>query len=166
LTSATVSLSSNKINALATYTITFTISNQLISTSYIAIVFPTTITLGASCSSPNASLSCTVFNSTYGNISVSSTLAAGSILRIVFTSVKNANQALLSSSLIISTYYDSLLDSLVDSVSSGLTMTFVANELISNVLVLPSDSTTYALSDYTFSIKLLDNILSGGYFTV
>ena len=166
LTSASISLASFKINALTTYTLTFTISNQLTLGSSIGVMFPSIITLGTSCSSPNSSLSCSISNSTYANISVSSTIAASSIIRITFSSVKNANQAQTSTSLSITTYYDSLLDSLVDTLSTGLTIAFVSNELTSNVIVLPSSSITYALSDYTFSVKLLDGILSGGYITI
>lgn len=108
LSSAQIILNSYQINALTTYTLTFTTANQLASGGYINIIFPGTITLGASCSSTNSSLSCSITNSTNSYVSVTSTIAANSVLRIIFISVKNSVQALISASIIINTYYDSL----------------------------------------------------------
>jgi hypothetical protein len=163
---STYSLSSTSyaINAVAAHTITFTTVYALTSGSYIGIYFPNYITLvlGSSCSSTNGLLACTVSNTSYANISISGAIPAATSLSIKFNSVNNPNQAFTTGSFSIYTYYDSGLDSLVDKLISGMTFTAVANQLTSNVYVVPSNNVTYTLANYIFSIQLTDKILAGG----
>jgi hypothetical protein len=155
------------INALTTYTITFSTVNTLTTGSFIAIVFPPYITLSGSCSSTNGALSCAVSNTSYANISISGPISGGTSLSIKFTSVTNPSQAFTSAPFAIYTYYDSGLDSLVDKLTSGMTFTGQANLLpLSNVFVVPSSLFTYASSNYIFSLQLTDSILAGGYIAI
>ena len=154
---------SSAINAVTTYSISFTTIYALTTGSYIGIVFPSYITVGSGCTSTNGLLSCTVSNTSYANISISGTVPAGTSLNVKFTSVTNPGQAFTSSSFLIYTYYDSGLDSLVDRLTSGMTFTAVANQIPpANVYITPSSTYTYANANYIFTVTLVDNILAGG----
>lgn len=169
IATATISSTSYAINAVASYTFRFTTINALTTGSYISIVFPsyTSAVIGSSCSSTNSFLSCSVANSSYLNISVGGAVAGGTSLTITVNSANNPNQAMTTASFGIYTYYDSGLDSLVDRLITGLTLTALANQLSSsNVFVIPSTYVVYASSNYIFSIQLLDPIRSGGYFSI
>jgi len=164
---SSLSVASLSINAVTTYTITFTTVYALTSGSYIGIRFPNYITVASGCSSTNGLLSCTVTNNSYGNVSISGAIAAGTSLNVRFTSVTNPNQALITNSFQIFTYYDSGLDSLVDRLTSGLSVTSSANEIpLGNVFIVPSSLFTYATTSYIFSINLVDRILADGYISI
>lgn len=151
------------INAMTTYTITFTTIYALTTGSYIGITFPQYISIGVGCSSTNGLLSCSVSNTSYGNISISGAVPLGTSLTIKFTAVTSPSQAFTSSPFIIYTYYDSGLDSIVDRLLTGVTFTGTANTIpASNVVITPSSLFTYASANYIFSITLVDKILAGG----
>lgn len=121
--------------------------------------------MSGSCSSSNGQLTCSISNSSYANISVSGSIPALTALTIVFNSVKNPRQVLTTSSIVIITYYDSGLDSIVDLLTSGLTITAVANQL-SNVYITASSYTTYSPASLQFLITLIDSILTNGYISI
>lgn len=168
ITTYSLTASSYAINAVTVYTIKFTTIYPLKSGSYIAIVFPNYISLviSSSCSSTNSFLSCSVANTSYANISISGTVSAGTSLTLTFNSVTNPSQVMTTSSFSIYTYYDSGLDSIVDKITSGMTFTSIANQLTSNVYVVPSSFTTYSASNYIFSVQMTDMILAAGYITI
>jgi hypothetical protein len=151
------------INAMTTYSITFTTVYPLTSGSYIGITFPQHISVGAGCSSTNGLLSCSVSNTSYGNISISGAVPLGTSLTIRFTAVTNPSQEFRSNPFIIYTYYDSGLDSIVDRLLSGMTFTGIANTIpASNVVITPSSLFTYTTSNYIFSVTLVDRIVADG----
>jgi len=82
--------------------------------------------------------------------------------------VTNPNQVATTNSIALATYYDSGLDSLVDQLTSGLTMTPTANVIpLSNVYILPSTLVTYASNvNYIFSITLVNKIPAGGLISI
>jgi hypothetical protein len=160
--------SSSFINAIATYTFTFTTINNLISGSMIIITFPSYISIqaGGTCSSTNGLLSCSVTSTTIVTITISGSISKGTSISVTINSVINPSQALTTPSFTIGTYYDSGIDSLVDSLSSGMTFTSSPKQLTSNVFVVPSSYITYATSNYIFSVQLTDKIIAGGYISI
>jgi hypothetical protein len=170
LTAASLLISSLSVNVLTQYVINFRTVNALTTGSYIGVTFPSTLqlTTGNTCSSNTTGLACTVTTSTYANISISRTLTAATSLSLTFSSVTNPNQVLTTSSITVATYYDSGLDSLVDQLTSGLTMTSTANVIpLANVFILPTSLVTYASNvNYIFSINLIDRIPAGGLISI
>ena len=168
ITTYSLSATTYAINAVTAYTIRFTTIYPLRSGSFIGIVFPSYISLvlGSSCSSTNSFLSCSVANTSYANISISGTVSASTSLTLTFNSVTNPNQAMTTGSVLIYTYYDSGLDSVVDRLTSGMTFTSIAKLLTSDVYVVPSSFTTYTASNYIFSVQMTDIILAAGYVSI
>jgi hypothetical protein len=68
---------------------------------------------------------------------------------------------MVTASFTIYTYYDSGLDSIVDTLTSGLTLTIISNP-ITSMTITPASLITYALTTYTISCTLADPIPSGG----
>lgn len=156
------------INAVATYTFTFTTVNNLVTGSMITITFPAYISVqaGGTCSSSNVLLSCTMTSSTLATLTLSGAINKATSITITLNQVINPSQALISSSFAINTYYDSGIDSLVDTLATGLTLPCVAKQLTSNVVVVPSSYVTYASANYIFSVQLTDKIIAGGYISI
>jgi len=104
-----------------------------------------------------------ITNSTYSNISVSATVAKSTVITISY-SVTNPGEAITTSSLSVISYIDYLFDGVIDSTTSGLTLTLGANELSnSSFFAQPVNTTTYSTTSYTLSATLLDSIPAGGY---
>ena len=156
------------INAIGTYTITFTTVNSLVSGSMIIITLPNYISIqsGGTCSSSNGLLSCAVTSTTVATISITGSISKLTSITLTINSIINPTQALVTSSFNIATYYDTGIDSLVDSLTTGMTFTSTAKQLTSNVFVVPSSYVTYASSNYIFSVQLTDKIIAGGYITI
>ena len=147
LTGLSVNAASTTVNDQTTYSIGFTTANALIVGSYIGVTFPSSVSLAMSgnCSSNINVLSCAIVNNNYVNFTVSGALAANTPVVLTFAPVTNPNQAITTVSFQIITYYDSGLDSKVDSATTGLTITATARPL-SNVTVTPASLVTYALT--------------------
>lgn len=115
------------------------------------------------CSTNNTSISCSVANNTYANLTVTATVSAATAIKITFSTVTNPGQALTCSSFSIVSYIDGLFDGIIDQTTSGLTLTFSAAPLPSNRLyVLPSNMTTHASANYTISVTLDNPIPANG----
>ena len=139
----------------------FVTNNALTTNSYICVVFPSSISIAGSCSSTNSFISCSIINSSYANLTVSGSIPASTNISITFNQVTNPSQAYTTTSIQIYTYWDSGLDSMVDTLTTGLTITTKARP-ISNVAITPTSLVTYAFTDYAFSMTTLDPIPSGG----
>jgi len=163
LSSASIVPVSKAVNAITSHTITFSLANALISGSYIGVVFPATLvlTFPSTCTSNNVLLSCSVYNTTFANISVIGSLASNTSLSLTFNSVINPSQAIITPSVAIYTYYDSGLDSMVDKLTSGLTVSINPN-LITVMSVTPHSFVTYANTNYDITATLIDKIIAGG----
>jgi len=129
------------------------------------VVFPPTLSVSGSCGSTNAFISCTVTNLTSANLSITGSIPAFTSISLTFNQVTNPNQAFTTNSIKIYTYYNSSLATLVDTLTSGLTMTAKARP-ITAVTIDPTSLITYALTNYYFTIKTLDPIPSGGNITI
>jgi len=164
-TISTASLTANSyaVNAVTKYVISFNTANGLIAGSYIGITFPayTAITLASTCLCSNGVVGCTVSSTSFANLTVSGAVVAGTTLTITFNSVTNPNQVMTTASFTIYTYYDSGLDSIVDTLTSGLTLTSIPNQIVS-MTVTPASMITYALTSYTIDCTLADPIPTGG----
>jgi len=149
------------VNDITSYTISFTTNNELKNGSYIRVIFPSTLSVSGTCSSTNGFISCSVTNTTAANLSVSGSIPASSTVTLIFNQVKNPNQAFNTASIQIYTYWDSGLDSMVDRLTTGLTITVMARP-ITAVSIAPVSSTTYDFTNYVFTMQTLDPIPSGG----
>jgi phospholipid N-methyltransferase len=168
LTSSSVSISNNFVNALGDCLISFTTANNLVSGSLIEINFPYTLTvLGTSCSITGGTGVCTskvvVGPVSVVTVTLTAALNSGSGVTVLVLNVKNPSSAITTNSFSVNTYYDSGVDSGVDSVSSGLTLTSVPNE-IDYAIVMPILMQVAAVTSYRFTIILRDPITQGGYF--
>jgi len=165
LSNPTLSTNSTSVNAITQYTLGFRTFNALISGSFISVVFPARVSavVGSSCSSTNPSLTCTVTNSSFATITISGNIPALTTLSITFSQVTNPDQAITTGSFSVYTYYDSGLDSLVDTITSGLTMTSTTNPIIpATATVIPGSLITYQLTTYEFTATLPDPIPAAG----
>jgi hypothetical protein len=82
---------------------------------------------------------------------VSGSIPASSIVILMFNQVKNPNQVFTTASIQIYTYWDSGLDSMVDTLTTGLTITPTVRP-ITAASVATVSSTTYAFTNYIFSM--------------
>ena len=98
-------------------------------------------------------------------VTLQSTLAATSSISIVVENVTNANEAKQTDTFTFQTFYDSGYDSLVDEVTSGITITMSAREL-TNSSITPTSLITYDLTPYDFAFQLSDPIPAGGYIEI
>lgn len=164
LTSVAVTGDSYSVNDVTTYYVSFTTTNKLTTGSYIGVEFPVSLVLGnaSSCSANVSAISaCSITNSSFANLSLSGNLVGGSAVKVTFHGVVNPGEAQTTASIKVKTYYDNLLDSVVDKITSGLTVVIVAR-VFTNVSVTPLSLVTYALDSYQFSVVLLDPIPAGG----
>lgn len=169
LTPASIAINNTGIGATSKITITITLGHAIYANGYIGVTFPNIITsaIGSTCSTNITSIACSVTNSSYSNLTVSATVAASTNIFISYNSVNNPGQASTSGSFVITTYLDNLLDGIIDTLNSGLTLTFGANALSNNsMFVLPSNLTTQAPSNYTISVSLANTIPAGGSITI
>jgi hypothetical protein len=167
ITDANLTLSTRSINKNSSYEVVFTIINALKSGSFIQIIFPSNAAID-----PTATCSVNITNSsscskTSQNITIqiNGSVPASSIIKVTVTVVLNAPDAITTPTFQIYTYYDSLYDSLVDQLTSGLNVTFLANTITIGS-VTPANFTTYALTSYSFSLQLIDPIPQGGYIQI
>jgi hypothetical protein len=151
LTNGSVIPTSSFVNDITTYTISFTTNNALKNGSYIRVIFPSTLSVSGTCSSSNGFISCSVTNTTTANLTVSGSIPASSIVILMFNQVKNPNQVFTTASIQIYTYWDSGLDSMVDTLTTGLTITPTVRP-ITAASVATVSSTTYAFTNYIFSM--------------
>ena len=154
------------INDATNYVVKMTTTNALTTGSHIGVLFPSTVSLGltGSCSADIAALaSCVIVNSSYVNFTSNGAVPANTAIQLTFTPVTNPNQAITAASIQIYTYYDSGLDSTVDTATSGLSLTSVARGLAANsTSIVPASLVTYASTNYVVSAGLLDPIPAGG----
>lgn len=166
ITGASAVPTNPQVNSITTYTITFTIPHKLQATSFINVVFPNQLAIQtgtATCSMP--SHTCSIKSASNISVVVSSAISANSVLTITVANVKNSNEALTTSSFAIYTYYDTLYDSLVDKVESGIIATMTPRAITTG-LVTPSSFTTFAIGSYKIDLTLMDYIPAGGYVLV
>jgi hypothetical protein len=162
ITSVSVSPISMSVNAVTQYTLSFTTTNALTSGSFISVFFPSELTaIVGACSTNNALISCSVANASYAGLSITGVIPGSSSIVVTFPSVKNPKQTQTTSSFKIYSYYDSGLDSMVDRVTSGMTMTSTSNP-ITIASITPTSLVTYALTTYTIFAVLPDPIPTGG----
>lgn len=129
LTNPSLTADSYLINDPTRYEIAFTTVNPLIAGSFISVTFPSTITLTGSttCAANHSSIStCTISSSSYANLTLSGSLPGGTSIKLIFNAVTNPNQAITTSSIQVRTFYDFGVDSAVDTITSGLTITTLA----------------------------------------
>jgi hypothetical protein len=169
MTSATAVATSNFINKHSVYTITFTTANTLISGSFIRIIFPSVLTIntGNGCST-NATSQMTCSASTTSNVTLNITASVpkNSRIAVVVANVTNGPQAILTASFQIYSYYIANdLTTIVDSLSTGVAFTLVANP-VSSPVITPTSFLTFATTVYNFSMTLSDPIPAGGYIVI
>ena len=120
--SASLALVNSSIGATTSLGITITTSNELYSGSFIGITFPSEISVSGSCSTDNANIACSVGNTSYGNLTISSIISKSTVIVVTFSSIQNPAQAIITSSFQVVSYIDNLFDGIVDQVTSGLTI--------------------------------------------
>jgi hypothetical protein len=163
LNNLTLTAASYFVNDNTTYTLVFATANALVAGSYVGVTLPSTVSLAAvgSCSANLSALACSITNSSYLNFSSAGAIPAGTAVALTFSPVTNPSQAITTASIAVRTYYDSGIDSMVDSATTGLTLTTVSRAL-STVTVTPASLVTYASTNYLFTMALLDPIPVGG----
>jgi len=150
-------------------TLSLTSANSVYSGSFIGVSFPQYLTavVGNTCSTNNSLISCSVTSNNFSNLSVSGTVAASETIVITYNSITNAQEALTANSVSVTSYIDSANDGIIDQLSTGLTLSFTANQLPSNVFyILPANKTTFVTTSYTFSVVLSDPIPANGYIVI
>lgn len=167
ITTASVGPYSYVINAITTYTINFTTINSLTTGSKVIVTLPAYVTANTAnyCNCNITSSSCIITSSSTITVTLGQTLTAASSVQINVASVTNPGQVLKTDSFAIATYYDSGMDSLVDSISSGLTITTVANPIF-GMAVNPTSLVTGVTCNYVFTATLNDPIPQGGSLTI
>jgi hypothetical protein len=153
------------INVFTSYQIVFTIANQLIAGSFIRIIFPSALSVDqTSACNDNITNTSSTCNITSNNITITAngTILPSTSFLVTVSKVKNAADSVKSGSFKFYTYYDSLLDSLVDYLDTGVTVNMTANPII-NVSITPLNLTVYNVGSYTFSFTLTDDIPQNGY---
>lgn len=108
---------------------------------------------------------CAIKSSSNVSVTLSSAVTAGSSLTVTVVNVKNANEALNTSSFAIYSYYDSLYDSLVNQVTSGIIATMTP-KILSPGTVTTSSLTTYTKTFYRIDQTLLDSIPAGSFIVI
>jgi hypothetical protein len=166
LTSVSAVPTVTSVNAVTQYILSFTTTNALTTNSFVSVFFPSelTATVGG-CTTNNALISCSVTNTSYAALSITGAISGGSSIVVTFPSVKNPKQAQTTSSFLVYTYYDAGLDSMVDKVISGVTMTSTSNA-ITVASITSTSLITYALTTYTIFAVLPDPIPASGYIKV
>ena len=159
--SATLTPGNLSINSINTYTFSLTLTNPLISGSFINVVVPSILVLSGSCASNVSGASCSRSGSNV-TVTTTSTLSA-SIVQITFT-VQNPNSVQTTGVFTAFTYYSGYT-SLVDNMTAGPTVTFTANE-VTTASITPQSTTIASSTSYQFSITNKDPIPIGGYFTL
>ena len=154
------------VNAVTQYVLGFTTANALTTASFVAINFPAEVTATVgSCSTNHTNITCSVSNTSYASLAVTGAVAKLAAIRVTFPSVKNPKQTQTTASFQIFTYYDAGLDSMVDRITTGITMTSTPNAVVS-ATVTPTSLVTYALTTYTFNVQLADPIPASGYIQI
>lgn len=108
---------------------------------------------------------CAIKSSNNVSVTLSSAVTAASTLTVTVANVKNANEALNTSSFAIYSYWDSLYDSLVNQVTTGIVATMAA-KILTPGTVTTSSLTTYASTFYRIDQTLLDLIPAGGFIVI
>lgn len=108
---------------------------------------------------------CAIRSSNNISVTLSSAVTAASTLTVTVVNVKNANEALNTSSFAIYSYWDSLYDSLVNQVTSGIVAT-MAPKILTPGTVTTSSLTTYTNTFYRIDQTLLDSIPAGGFIVI
>ena len=157
----TVAPSNLLVNAVTPYVLTLTIANALVSGSFVNVVVPTGLTISGTCSS-NVAATC-AWSGQNVTLTPTSNIPAGSQVQMTFT-VRNLNAAFTSPVFNVYSYYSNY-STLIDTLSSTLTVTMVPNTL-TTATVTPSSTQIAASATYTFSINNIDAIPPGGKFTL
>ena len=160
-----VTASNTSINAVTRYTLWFRSVNQLISTSFIIVNFPSTINLvGSSCSLSGIASTCIVNNISTITIDINTIVPAGTNYTIVINSVTNPATTTTTSSFVIYTYYQDSI-SLVDQLLSGLTVTATSVPLRS-VIVTPVSLIVGQLTSYNVMIQIANMLPASSIITI
>jgi hypothetical protein len=165
LTPAAVAVTNSSLGATTALILSITLEHALSAGCYLGVAFPAELAVvgNSSCSSNNSLVSCSLSNGSYGNLSVSGAVAGSTVLLITFSAVNNPPEGLTTASFAVASYIDSALDGIIDQLTSGLTLTYGANQLPNGSFqALPSNTTTFAPSNYTLSATLVDPIPAGG----
>ena len=160
-----VTASNTSINAVTRYTLWFRSVNQLISTSFIIVNFPSAINLvGSSCSLSGIASTCIVNNISTITIDINTIVPAGTNYTIVINSVTNPATTTTTSSFVIYTYYQDSI-SLVDQLLSGLTVTATSVPLRS-VIVTPVSLIVGQLTSYNVMIQIANMLPASSIITI
>lgn len=158
ITTSKVEFNPQNANKLSQYTISFISVNNLISGSFITVLFPPETTLNSNSSCTSTLGVCSANSSTNSiNITLSASVAKTSNVSIVITNVMNPYTTTTTSSFKIYSYYNSS-DSMVDILESGLTVKATSNPMLDLTLSL-SNSTVAAISNYKFDINFTNPAL-------
>ena len=130
--------------------------------SFIEIIFPADLTISIAHTCSSVGHLCDVNGANNITVTLQSTLTSS--ITIVVENVTNANEAKQTDTFTFQTFYDGY-DSLVDEVTSGITITLTAREL-TNSSITPTSLITYDLTLYDFAFLLSDPIPAGGYIEI
>lgn len=147
------------INAISTYSLSLTTVNNLVSGSFINLIVPSNLVISSTCNVIGASCA---YSSNNITVTFSSARPAGTF-NINFQ-IKNPGSVQTTTTFTAFSYYSGYT-SLVDNLTSGITVTFTANP-ITSASINPQQNQTSQSTSYQFSITNKDPIPIGGYFTL
>lgn len=127
-------------------------------------MFPSSLLIDSTavCNDNITNSSTCVINSNNITITINGSISASTSFLVNVDKVKNSADTLQTPSFKIYSYYDSLYDSLVDMVETGITVTMTANP-ITGVSINAMNKTTYTITGYEFNFTIQDNIPQNGY---
>lgn len=147
ITVSNVVFTPKNANQISTYSLSFTTINNLVLNSFVVIKFPPEIKVNSNSTCVSLVGTCSADPNLQSiNLSLNSALAAPYSVGVNITNVLNPYNTIPSSSFTISSYYNNS-DSLVDTLTSGLTIKSDPNQ-ISSVTLNASNQQTGALASY------------------
>jgi hypothetical protein len=153
MSSYNVSVSNTSIGATTQYVIWFQTINKLVSGSFIQIIFPSSlpITLNQTVCSISVTGTCSYTNTTAINISLTASVNALTNISVTLNNMVNPTTTTPTNSITVTTYYSDIT-SIVDQITSGLTVTCTPIILASGS-VSSNSPVVAAQASYTFAIK-------------
>lgn len=147
-------VTNTSINAISKYTISFKTINRLITTSFIVIDLPSSMSIynGTSCSLTGYASVCQVNSAFKLTVDINTIINGGTNLSIVINAVTNPPTTTPTASINITTYYEDTI-SVVDRLISGLTVTATSVPFRS-VTLTPGSTIVGKIGNYTLNIQI------------
>jgi hypothetical protein len=153
MTSYNISVSNTSIGATTQYLIWFQTINKLISGSFIQIMLPSTLSLilNQTVCSTSVTGECSFINTTAINISLTASINPLTNISLTLNNMMNPTTTTPTSSITVTTYYSDLT-SIVDQITSGLTVTCTPIILTSST-VSSNNPIVAAKASYNFTMR-------------